>query len=356
MMRAKWWFGAALMLAVGFPADRFLASGSVLLAGQSDEVARDPYRVGLFCTPLLPPAGGRSRYRTARNSSGRSIAPSAATRFCCRGRATFRPTRREGSFMLRNRRIPAGAVGDDSLRASGIRCRRRRCRRRSASIRSNQNLMPKIRATATNIPVHPRRGPGARLSPDRPGHRHRRRASPSSRTSSSSAPATTRPSNVEPSDIVIDRCYVHGNDVGELPARRRDERHPPGGDRFVLSRTFTTRTATRRRSPAGTVPGRSRSSTTSSRRPARTSCSAAAIPTIAELVPSDIEIRRNLMHQAAGVARAPAFAVKNAFELKNARRVLVEGNVFEQRVDLGPGRHRDRAEVGQPGRRAAPGA
>ena len=51
-------------------------------------------------------------------------------------------------------------------------------------------------------------------------------------------------------------------------------------------------------------------------------------PSIADLVPSDIEIRRNhfrkpLAWQGAG------WIIKNLFEIKNARRVLVEGNVFE---------------------------
>jgi hypothetical protein len=60
-----------------------------------------------------------------------------------------------------------------------------------------------------------------------------------------------------------------------------------------------------------------------------------ADPRIANLVPSDIEIVRNTFAkplrwkaddpQFAGVA----WTVKNLFELKNARRVLVEGNLFE---------------------------
>jgi hypothetical protein len=60
-----------------------------------------------------------------------------------------------------------------------------------------------------------------------------------------------------------------------------------------------------------------------------------ATPTLPNLVPSDIEFRRN------HVAKDPAWyqrhasyagthwAVKNLFELKNARRVVVDGNLFE---------------------------
>ncbi len=58
-------------------------------------------------------------------------------------------------------------------------------------------------------------------------------------------------------------------------------------------------------------------------------------PTVPNLVPSDIEIRGNyLFKPLSWRAGDPTFGgiawnVKNLFELKNARRVLVEGNVFE---------------------------
>ncbi len=53
-----------------------------------------------------------------------------------------------------------------------------------------------------------------------------------------------------------------------------------------------------------------------------------ADPSIPGLVPSDITIRRNLFSKPLQW-RQERWQVKNAFELKNARRVLVEGNVFE---------------------------
>ncbi len=61
-----------------------------------------------------------------------------------------------------------------------------------------------------------------------------------------------------------------------------------------------------------------------------------ADPTIRDLVPSDIEIRRNHFSKSLSWRIGhPTYAgtpwtVKNLLELKNARRVLVEGNVFEQ--------------------------
>jgi hypothetical protein len=51
-------------------------------------------------------------------------------------------------------------------------------------------------------------------------------------------------------------------------------------------------------------------------------------PSIRDLVPSDITIRRNLFSKPLAW-RGQRWQVKNAFELKNARRVLIEGNVFE---------------------------
>jgi hypothetical protein len=55
-------------------------------------------------------------------------------------------------------------------------------------------------------------------------------------------------------------------------------------------------------------------------------------PSIADLVPSDIEIRHNHLFKPLRWRRADARAhwtVKNLLELKNARRVLIEGNLLE---------------------------
>ena len=51
-------------------------------------------------------------------------------------------------------------------------------------------------------------------------------------------------------------------------------------------------------------------------------------PSIPNLIPSDITIRRNYFTKPLEW-RSQKWTVKNAFELKNARRVLVEGNIFE---------------------------
>jgi hypothetical protein len=60
-----------------------------------------------------------------------------------------------------------------------------------------------------------------------------------------------------------------------------------------------------------------------------------ADPSIPQLVPSDIELRGNHFHKPLSWRRNGAnasgrrWAIKNLFEIKAARRVLVEGNVFE---------------------------
>src|SRR5262245_15019317 len=61
-----------------------------------------------------------------------------------------------------------------------------------------------------------------------------------------------------------------------------------------------------------------------------------ADPTIPNLVPSDIEFRRNYCYKPLSWRIGdPSYAgrpwgIKNLFELKNAQRVLIDGNIFEQ--------------------------
>ena len=54
-----------------------------------------------------------------------------------------------------------------------------------------------------------------------------------------------------------------------------------------------------------------------------------ADPSIPNLTPSDIEIRRNHFEKPNNWVTLPTVMVKNLFESKNSRRVLIEGNVFE---------------------------
>ena len=81
-----------------------------------------------------------------------------------------------------------------------------------------------------------------------------------------------------------------------------------------------------------------------------------ADPAIRDLVPSDIEFRSNYCFKPLSwkighpsYAGIP-WAVKNLFELKNARRVLIEGNLFENNWVHQPGRAEHPLHGPQPGR------
>src|SRR5207244_1796422 len=54
-----------------------------------------------------------------------------------------------------------------------------------------------------------------------------------------------------------------------------------------------------------------------------------ADPAIPNLIPSDIEIRRNYFFKPLAWRASGAWTVKNLLELKLGRRVLIQGNIFE---------------------------
>jgi hypothetical protein len=60
-------------------------------------------------------------------------------------------------------------------------------------------------------------------------------------------------------------------------------------------------------------------------------------PKIANIVPSDITVRRNTIRKPLSWrdASSPKWGSKNLFELKNARRVLIDGNMFENNWESG---------------------
>ncbi len=60
-------------------------------------------------------------------------------------------------------------------------------------------------------------------------------------------------------------------------------------------------------------------------------------PGITNLIPADIEIRRNHFFKPTAWKGNPLFVVKNLFELKAAQRVLVEANIFENNWADGQG-------------------
>jgi len=138
-----------------------------------------------------------------------------------------------------------------------------------------------------------------------------------------------------PHDIIFDRCYVHGDpqkgtrrglalnarSVAVIDSYLSDFKED-GGDSQAIA--------------AWNGPGPFRIVNNYLEAAAENVLFGGADPKIRDLVPADIEIRRNHFSKPLSWRIGdPAYAgtpwsVKNLFELKNARRVLVEGNVFEQ--------------------------
>jgi hypothetical protein len=143
----------------------------------------------------------------------------------------------------------------------------------------------------------------------------------------------TSPAQV-PTDIVLDRCYVHGTATGSVRrgiamngARMAvidsylSDFHEVGADSQAIS--------------AWNGPGPFKIVNNHLEGAGENLMFGGADPSIPDLVPSDIEIRGNhLFKPLSWKIGHPAYAgrpwsVKNIFELKNARRVLAEGNVLE---------------------------
>ena len=130
-----------------------------------------------------------------------------------------------------------------------------------------------------------------------------------------------------PHDIVFDRCYVHGDpDVG---GRRGISLN--GASAAVIDSHVSDWKEVDADSQAiggWSGPGPYKLVNNHLEGAGENVLFGGADPAIANLVPSDIEIRGNHFYKPLAW-RPMNWTIKNLFELKNARRVLVEGNVFE---------------------------
>jgi hypothetical protein len=326
MMRNRWWFGPVLLLALVPPADRFTVDRAVLLAGQTaDAATRDPYRVALMCTPLVagdrPPVavsnGAELQQALDRAVAGDTIVLTPG--------ATYLPTAQEGSFMLRNRGLAAGQwitirSAHSAFDAGGAVPPATRVDR------SNQDLMPRLRATATNIPA-------VRSEPRARGYRliglDIGIQAGISQLANLVDLGTDRSVSADskPSDIVVDRCYLHGNDSGNF---RRGV--ALNGVRLAIIdsyfENFHDANSDSQAIAGWSGPGPFKIVNNFLEAASENIMFGGSDPSIAQLVPSDIEIRGNISTKRLSW-RTSGVPVKNAFELKNARRVLVEGNIFE---------------------------
>ena len=239
--------------------------------------------------------------------------------------ATFRPAAPEASFLLRNRRIPVDQwvtirSANHAFDANGAVPPLTRVNN------TNADLMPKLRAVATNKPAI-RAEAGAR------GYRligldigvDESVAHLSNLVELGSGRDTTV--ETEPSDIVIDRCYLHGNDQGDY---RRGVALNGVRMAVVDSSLENFHDAHSDSQAIGGWNGAGPFKIVNNLLEAASEniMFGGADPAIEGLVPADIEIRRNLSTKRIAWKES-GVAAKNAFELKNARRVLVDGNTFE---------------------------
>ena len=137
-----------------------------------------------------------------------------------------------------------------------------------------------------------------------------------------------------PRDLVIDRCYIHGNATGNV-ARGVTLNSASTAiiDSYVANCHgvgFDTQAIC-----GWNGPGPFKIVNNYLEGAGENVMFGGADPKIANLVPSDIEFRRNLCSKPLSWLRTEpnfagtAWSVKNIFELKNAQRVLADGNVFE---------------------------
>ena len=139
-----------------------------------------------------------------------------------------------------------------------------------------------------------------------------------------------------PHDLVVDRCYIHGDRV-----RGQKRGIAMNGASIVVIGSHisdiksTSQDAQAIAAWSGTGPFRVENNYLEAS--GENFMLGGAMPGASGLVPSDLVFRRN--HVARPAAwRSENWVVKNLFELKNARRVLVEGNLFENNwVDGQPG-------------------
>jgi hypothetical protein len=148
-------------------------------------------------------------------------------------------------------------------------------------------------------------------------------------------PAQSGPGRV-PHDLIVDRCYVHGD-----PERGQKRGIAINSASTIVSGSYISdikSAAQDAQAIAGwNGPGPFLIENNYLEASGENFMLGGATPVTSGLIPSDVVFRRN--HVTRPVAwRSQGWSVKNLFELKNAQRVLVEGNLFENHwVDDQPG-------------------
>ncbi|MGH9372117.1 MAG: hypothetical protein ACRD15_11360 [Vicinamibacterales bacterium] len=139
-----------------------------------------------------------------------------------------------------------------------------------------------------------------------------------------------------PHDLIIDRCYIHGD-----PERGQKRGIALNSASTIIIGSYISDIKSRGQDTQAiggwSGPGPFRIENNYLEASGENFMLGGGQPAVHGLVPSDVVFRRNHVAKPAAWRSGP-WAVKNLFELKNARRVLVEGNLFENNwVDAQPG-------------------
>jgi hypothetical protein len=140
------------------------------------------------------------------------------------------------------------------------------------------------------------------------------------------APRQTAVSEV-PTDIIFDRCYIHGTPTGDI--RRGIALN---GARLAVVNSYLADFHEHSKDSQALMgwngPGPFKIVNNYLEAAGENVLFGGADPSIPNLVPADIEIRHNLFTRPVSW-RGGVWSIKNLFELKNARRVRIDGNLFE---------------------------
>jgi hypothetical protein len=308
---ARWRFFALVAV--------MLSSGQGLTIGQPAS-----YEPATFCTSALPAERRSVKVTTGNELQAALDDATGGDTILLEAGGTFRPVGPEGSFLLRRRQIPPGSWV--TIRSSGKAFDADGAVPPAKRVdKADAKLMSRIRAIGN--------GPAVRAEPGAHGYRL-------VGIDIGVEPGVLHLANLvelgsgedtsidtEPSDVVIDRCYLHGHDVGSV---RRGV--AMNGARLAVVESylenFHDANGDSQAIAGWNGPGPFKIVNNFLEAAGENVMFGGADPAIPDLVPADIEIRRNLMTKRLSW-RTAQVPVKNAFELKNARRVTVDGNIFE---------------------------
>lgn len=291
-----------------------------------NDVPPDPYQIRTVCTPA--PANSGRRISAASGAELQQALDTAAAgdTILLQPGAAYRPSAADGSFVLRNRNLAAGQW--IVIRSAHTAFDPRGALQTGTRVTdANAALMPQILAVRPGVPaIRADRGArgyrliGLEITAD-PGVQQVTNLVELGSGSEASL-------DMVPSDIVIDRSYLHGRDAGNY---RRGVAFN-GANLAVLDSyvsNFHDAGSDSQAIAGWNGPGPFKIVNNYLEAASENIIFGGGDPAIPNLVPADIEIRRNVSTKRLEWrdARVP---VKNAFELKNARRVLVEGNLFER--------------------------